>query len=499
MRQPALLGIDAGTSSVKVCVFSPQGEFLHKENSPVPLVSRRVGEAELDVGRYWILVCDAVRRITARNQLAVLGIGLSTTCPTIVCMDEDYQPIGNGITYLDNRAMREASVYSARFANEAEYVSIVGNRCSVSTCSASTMMWIRDNQRERWDQTRHIGMLNSYLAAQLTGQAAVDTTQASYSGLFCLANPVDWDDSLLEISGIPREKLLKLVSPCTPVGAVLPEVAAALGLPAHTVVAIGSGDTAAAAFSIGFTDPTKAFESAGTSGVLTFVTDKPRFDPLFMNRCHVIPGMWMAHGANSMMGGSVDWLRRNILTELDNEYDKLESMLEHAVPGAHGVVFLPYLSGERCPIWNPKAKGVWYGLTLQTDKIDLIESVHEAGAYSLRQIRDLGEQRLGCSIGEVVAVGNGTSSFHWCQMKADVLGVPYRTTSFADAAAYGAALMGAVAAKVFASPTDGAIPFLQPDGRTYLPTSDPTRIGQYGQGYGVYTALYPALREIMEN
>ena len=218
-------------------------------------------------------------------------------------------------------------------------------------------------------------------------------------------------------------------------------------------MAIGSGDTAAAAFAIGFSDAHQAFESAGTSGVLTFLMDKPQFNPLFMNRCHVIPGLWIAHGANSMMGGAVDWLRKQIFTEF-LDYTVLDDRVKGAVPGAHGVVFLPYLAGERCPVWNPRAKAVWYGMTLETSQLDLLESVFEAGAYSMRQIRDYGEQLLKVSIDSVIAVGNGTKSKHWCQMKSDVLGVTYTTTAFTDAAAYGAALMGGIAANIFTGPTD---------------------------------------------
>ncbi|HCS35247.1 MAG TPA: hypothetical protein DIW48_00810 [Sphaerochaeta sp.] len=494
-QQPVLLGIDAGTSGVKVCAFTPDGALIQKEQSCISIVSDKPGYAEIDVLHYWTLIQDCVKRITTNPAITVIGIGLSTTCPTIVMMDSDYNPLGKGITYLDNRAANEAQDYASSFASTEAYENLVGNRCSVSTCSASTMMWIRNHEIERWRKTSHIGMLNSFIAAKLTGISAIDTTQASYSGIFRLANPEDWDDDLLHVAGIPRGKLLDVVQPSTCIGGVTRLMADTLHVVPGTPVAIGSGDTAAAAFAIGFTDSHQAFESAGTSGVLTFVLDKPKFNPLFMNRCHVIPGLWVSHGANSMMGGAIDWLRKNMLTEF-HDYSILDEEVTHAEPGAHGVVFLPYLAGERCPVWNPHAKAVWYGMTLETSRLDLLESVFEAGAFSLRQIRDIGEQHLGISIDSIIAVGNGTKSTRWCQMKADVLQVNYATTSFADASAYGAALMGGIAAGLFSSPLDPSIPFLKPDGKTYQPTLSPG-YESYMQGYNIYKALYPALEHLM--
>ena len=487
----ALLGIDAGTSGVKVCAFTLDGTLLYKEEEKVSIISEKPGYAELDVMQYWSLVRKAISRVTASQGLDIVGIGLSTTCPTIITMDEDFHPVGRGITYLDNRASDEAAAYLAIFSDQDSYVKEIGNRCSVSTCSSSTIRWIRRNEPDRWDATAHIGMLNSFLAAQLTGSAAIDTTQASYSGIFRLEHPTDWDDGLLELADIPREKLLPISQPSRMIGGLKRDVAEELGLRPETPVAIGSGDTAAAAYALGLKDPQVAFESVGTSGVFTFLLQEPRFNPAFMNRCHVIPGLWLSHGASSMMGGSIDWVKNNILREF-NDYAVLDAAVQGAVPGAHGVVFLPYLSGERCPLWDPEAKAVWYGMSLKTTSLDLLESVFEAGAYSLRQIRENGESFLQNRIDSVIAVGNGTKSEHWNQMKADVLSVPYRTTAFRDASAYGAALMGGVASGIYSDTADPAIPVLKVDGHVYHPRTTGSR--EYERGYRTYLQLYPAVK-----
>ena len=235
-RQPVLLGIDAGTSGVKVCAFTLDGTLVQKEQECISIISERPGFAELDVALYWQLVKKAVLSITAKHIWSVQGVGLSTTCPTIVTMDKDFKVVGHGITYLDNRAADKAEQYLATFPSPEAYTEFVGNRCSVSTCSSSTMMWIRDNEPQRWEKTAHIGMLNSFLAAQLTGKSAIDTTQASYSGIFRLADPYDWNDALLQRAGIPREKLLPIAEPSSYIGGITKEVAEQLGIDEHGYV-----------------------------------------------------------------------------------------------------------------------------------------------------------------------------------------------------------------------------------------------------------------------
>ena len=308
-----------------------------------------------------------------------------------------------------------------------------------------------------------MGMLNSYLAGKLSQQSGMEWTQASYSGIFDLRIPDRWDQSSLDITGIDEGKLLPLVKPYDKIGSVTTTASELTGLSEGCPVALGSADTAAAAFAVGLDEPGWAFESVGTSGVLSFVLDQPEFDPVFMNRCHVFPDMWLAHGAMSLMGGALEWVRKNIWDEYSSPAE-MDAVLSESRPGAGGVVFLPYLAGERSPVWDPEAVGVWYGLTLSTSKADMIEAVYESSAYGMKQIRDIAARKLGCQPGSILAVGNGTKGDHWNQIKADVLQVPYYPVQNADAAAYGAAMMGGIASGLFTGPFDPAIPRLKKSG-----------------------------------
>lgn len=495
MKREAILGIDAGTSSVKVCAFSLDGFLIHKVRKPVAIISWKEGYAEIDVLNYWSLVKQAIKETTQRSDISIISIGLSTTCPTTVVMDKHLNPLRYGITYLDNRAAGQIKRFSRHFESEERYVAITGNRMAVSTCSVANLLWIQENEEECWNKISYVGMLNSFLAGQLTGNMAVDWTQASYSGIFSLHDPIRWNKDLINLARIPENILLDIAAPYERIGSVSAGISRETGLPERIPVAIGSADTAAAAFAIGFKDPNTAFESVGTSGVLTFLLEKPIFDPIFMNRCHVLPDRWLSHGAISMMGGALDWLRHNVWDEYDSPKE-LDSLIENAKPGANGVVFLPYLSGERCPIWNPEAVGVWYGLTLQTKKIDLIESVYESGAFALRQIFEYAKKNLSCNIDSVIAVGEGTRSDQWNQIKSDVLDVVYRPTHYSDAAAFGAALMGGIAAGVYSGIEDKKLPILDLSSRVFK-QREAYIMEAYSRSYRVFTLLYPALKDVM--
>lgn len=494
MKKEVLLGIDAGTSSVKVCAFSVDGKSIAKQSLPVSIDTSKRGRAEIDPEEHWRAMRSAMRALLEDGDYHVLGIGFSTTCPCITCMDDEYNSLGKSISYLDNRATGELASYLDNFdQNEDAYFKRVGNRASISTCFSSSIAWIKNHEPEQWKKTKKIGMLNSFLAAKLVGSSAVDTTQASYSGIFTLSRPSGWDDELVVLSGLSKEKLLEVVPPTHRVGCVKKSVAADLGILEGTPVAIGSGDTAAASFGLGFKGTNQAFDSVGTSGVLSFVLDEPKFDSIFMNRCHVYPNRWLAHGATSLMGGSIDWLLKNIFMEYTNPKD-LDALTPLLRKGANGVVFLPYLAGERSPIWDPKAKGVWYGMDLNTTKYDLIEAVYESGAFALKQIQEHAHIVLNADIASIIAVGNGTKSAYWSQLKADLFGVPYHTTDFADFSAYGAALMGGCAAGIFSGPESEDIPSLQISKIEYQPKSISRGLGE---SFQTFKKLYPCLKQLM--
>lgn len=488
-----LLGIDAGTSAIKVCAFRRDGSLVAKAHRVVPVMTPRPLWAEIDLDGYWGLVTGAVREVT--DQMGpVASVGLATTSPTTIVLDADDRPVRPAIVYLDGRA--EGVVRDFAGGDPNSYARLTGNNPSTSAAWVANLAWLRRNAPESWARVRRVTMLNGYLALELTGGCAIEPTQASCSGLMDLAaaEPA-WSAELVRDWGIDPD-LLPAIIPCAAaVGTVQGEAAEATGLPRGTPVALGAADTAAASFAVGLCRAGRAFESVGTSGVITFCLDQPDFDPCFLNRRHVLPGRWLAHGAMSTLGGAFGWLTSQVWPELGS-FEEIERLAQESVPGANGLVFLPYLSGERSPIWDAKASGTWVGLRLNHTRADMIRAVFEGTSFGLRQILARGEAKWGWRPERLLGVGGGARSTFWAQLKADILHLDYRLSAMADAAALGAAALGGVAAGAFTGVHDPEIPLVKQTEAAFRPGPQPL-CEIYDRSFGVYEVLYPQLKDAM--
>lgn len=488
------LGIDAGTSAIKVCAFDAQGAPLRRVQRFVPVITPYPLWVEIDLERYWELLVEALQEVTAQTG-PVSAVGLSTTCPTTIVLDARQQPLRHAMVYLDGRA--DAHVRAVAGDDTAAMVARSGNRASTSTGWAANLLWLRDHEPQTWQQVRHVAMLNSYIALRLTGELAIDPTQASYSGLMDVRQPeARWDPALLALWQTPAEILPPIVHGASRVGHVRPELTPLTGLPAGTPVALGVADTAAAAFAMQLREGGEAFESVGTSGVITYCMDQTDFDAGFLNRHHVYPGRWLAHGAMSTLGGSFGWLQSKIWPEV-RSLAELERLAQESLPGSNGLLFLPYLAGERSPIWDSEASAAWIGLRLGHTRADMIRAVFEGTAFGLRQIMERAEQRWGLRPRRMVGVGGGSHSRFWALIKADILQLDYGTTEFQDASALGAALLGAIAAGAFAGLDDAALPSVKISPQWIRPSASAELLDTYQRHFEIFTRLYPLLSSSM--
>lgn len=489
-----LLGIDVGTSKLKVALYNMTGNLLRELSANVVCLSPARGCMEMDLDRLMADLMVTIRCLVGDDGPKVAGIGLSVSSPTVVLLDREGAAIRRGITYLDNRSIDDVARFVSDIGGEDAYFARIGNSPSPSTCSAGIINWLRHNEPDHWRRTWKVGFLNSFLLAQLTGRFAADRTTASYSGLLRLAQPADWDPALLRVAGLTAGILPEISASGSRAGDLSPEMAATTGLAAGTPVAIGSADTAASALALGLSCRGDAFHSMGTSEVLTFCLDQPVFSPSFMNRCHVIPSRWLAHGAMSTTGVAINWLRQSVFPEYPND-QQLEEAARQALPGAGGVIFLPYLSGERSPMFDPKASGGFLGVTLNTRREELVRSVYEGAAFGIKSIFDIASETWGLTLESVTCVGGAAKSSLAVQTRADVLGIPYQVIAIESAAAYGAALMGGMAAGVFHDLAK--LPPLQAVIRTYQPQRENTAL--YQDLGKVYRELYPILKQAMHD
>lgn len=494
--QVVLIGLDVGTSGVKAGLFTPEGALLGLQRVPLVARSSRPGYSEIDAEEVWTAVVGATRALLAQVPGSdVAGVGVAAACPTPVVADRDGRVLSPVCTFADARAADDVEVLRAR-APAGEFERLTGNPLSVPTSSALTAGRLAAAAEHGGPVV--LGHLSSFLVHRLTGRWVLDPTNAAYTGALDVASPDRWSDEATTLLGIDAAALPELVPSAEAVGRLTAEAQQQLGLSTPAVVTAGCADTAAAALGVGSVSDGDAFESVGTSGVLTVCRDRPLQALHAMNRPHVVPGRWLSHAAMSSSGASVSWFCQSVLGQLPGGVGPaaLDELAASAAPGSGGVLFLPYLAGERSPVWDPSARGAWVGMTLGTGAAQLARSVFEGSAYGLRQLIELESALSGNPLPELVSVGGGTGSVFWASIKADITGRVFHRAGQADVAARGAALLAATAAGLHPDPTAAAHAAAPVSTTRVEPAADTGTSAVYDEMYDLYQRLYPALQPL---
>jgi len=502
-----LLGLDIGTSSIKAALYDTRFRELADHSVKYEMVSREEGWAEIDRGVLWRAVLECIQKLNETVGLQTLAaIGIAAMCPGLVALDENFQPLIDPILYCDRRSKREAEeIISA--VGEKRLFEITANKMMSGAISVTSMLWVKKNRPEVYRKTRWFGHINTMLAAMLTGVPAIDPSNASYTGLFETSGGHRWSEELCQTIGIPIHMLPPVLESQDVCGGVNNLQAIAAGIPAGTPLVIGGADTACTAAACGAIHAGDVFESVGTTDVLTVCIDEPLFCPEYINRYHVYPGKWMYQGAMSNSGFAIDWGMNELCRdfsylpekELDPEnyrYKAYDREAAASQPGAWGVVFLPYLTGERCPIWDANAKGVFFGIRNTTRREDLVRAVAEGSCYAIRDLIGIYERRTGRILSQINMVGGGTRSAFQSQLKADITGKRVNVLK-GNSASMGAAILASVGGGIYRS-LDEAV-----DGcvkrevlHTYEPTGDPGVRSVYEQRFKTYLALYAAVKNL---
>jgi len=495
-----LLGIDVGGGGVKVGAFNLDGRLMALATEPLELSFPGPGWAESHP-RDWlekIRICmDRIKEKIRDRE--VVGIGLSNMCPSLVALNDAGEPLRPAILYLDTRSWQEASAIQERRPLE-WFLQESGNRVAAGTISGTSIRWLKEHEPEVYRSTRFFGHANTYLAGVLTGRFGMDYSNASLTGLFDQRTILKWSPALCEAYEVEMNKLPELIPSHQRVGRLDEKGARLLGLPAGIPVAMGGADSACSAFAAGVTEEGDVFETSGTSDVLAVCFAKPLFEARFLNRCHVVPQRWLGMGAMVAVGAAFRWARDVLgstekhvaeLSGLD-AYDVLCAEAARSRPGARGVVFLPYMSGERSPIWDPHARGIFFGLHLKTTKNDLIRAVLEGGSYGLKANLEVAEELLGKEVKTIAVVGKGGKNDFWAQLRADITGKEIRVLEFHETAVLGAAMLGGLAAGVYGDYKD-ALRAAVKGYKSYFPNCQYKDI--YRATYKLYKSLYPRLKD----
>ena len=493
-----------GTTSIKVAIIDEQARVLGMSSSSYRLITPNQDYAQIDTEDMWRAYLKCIRLLQEGKNIdmsRVAGISISSLCPGLAALGENGEVLTDPIIYSDRRSTEEAEMILEAVGRE-KLFEITANTAMAGAMSGTSMLWIKRNLPEVYEKTKYFGHVNTLLAQRMSGNFAIDYSNASYTDLFETTGGFQWSEVLCEKIGIDMEKLPPLHASTDVVGGLIHPDLIRMGIPRDTPVIIGGGDTACATLAAGVTKAGQVCESVGTTNVLTICVDQPKFDKGFINRCHVVEGTWIYQGALSHTGASYQWFRDNFCQDLVDRavgtdktaFQFMNEEADMAEPGSGGLVFLPYMLGERSPIWDPYARGVFFGISLQTTRKEMNRAVMEGCGYGLRQLSEIAECVTGREIKEFTSIGGGAKSETWAQIKADITGKDIKILDMNDMAPIGAALLAGVGAGIFKDVYEAAD---KVEKKVYkVIRSSRAHDDIYNKRYQVYIQLYPQIKEL---
>lgn len=508
-----LLGMDIGTSAAKGIVLDAEaGRIIAQTSVEYPLSQPRSGWSEQDPEDWWLATCRIARDLTSRTGVAgrrIAAIGLSGQMHGSVFLGEDASASGGranalrpAILWNDQRTARECAAIESAVGGRRRLVELVGN-AALTGFTLPKVLWLREHEPERFKRVRSIILPKDFVRFRLTGEIATDVSDAS--GL--LALDVDarnrWSTQLIDALKLDPALFPKLRESCSVVGLVTSWASEQTGLQIGTPVVAGAGDNQAGAIGAGVVEPGAVLAALGTSGVVYAHTAKPCRDLLPgdgpAGRLHTMcaadgsashPGGWSLTGCMLSAGGSLRWAK-SILGP-DRSYDQLCDDAAAIAPGAEGLIFLPYLTGERCPHPDPNARGAWIGLTSRHTRGHMVRAVLEGVAFGLTQMLDL-MRAASVPVTTARLGGGGAKSSLWRQILADNFNVPCQLVGSGgdEGPALGAAIMAAVGASAFPSAA-AACKAVVPVVSEVQP--NPIATSAYARPRKIYNHLYDDLR-----
>jgi len=475
----AILGIDVGTSGCKALLMDEKGKILATATEEYPLYAPKPLWSEQNPEDWWRGTCRTVRSVLAQLPgETVCAVGLSGQMHGMVALDEKGKVIRPAILWNDQRTAAECAEITEAAGGLEGLLSLTNNQM-LTGFTGGKILWLKKHEPENFAKARVILNPKDYIRYRLTGAYATEVSDASGTGLFDVKNR-KFSAKLLDILGLSPS----LFPPCfesTEVpSASSAEAAAETGLPVDTPVAGGGGDAVISTTGLGLAKPGRIGITLGTSGVVAMGLADYMDNPggALQISCGNAPGSWHAMGVTLSAAGSYAWFRQ----AFGGSFRELDALAAAVPAGSEGLVFTPYLTGERCPVNDPDAKGVFAGITSRHGKGHFARAVLEGVAYSLKQVYDL----IGAPSKELVLAGGGAKSPLWRQIFADVFALPLRTVyGSAEGGAFGAALVAGVAAGLWES-LEETVGLIENESET-LPES--ANAGVYREGYARYTGL----------
>jgi len=497
-----LLGIDIGTSSIKAAVFEPDGKVISQSMQEIRVYYPAPGHVEQNPNEWWDGICRAVKDMLFKGNVKpcmIAGIGIDGQSWSAIPMDKQGKVLHNTPIWMDTR--------SAGICKKEAYEPLLEKIFRISgnifkpSYSTPKILWFKEYKPDIFDNTYKFLQSNSFAAYKLTGKITQDISQGYGLHVFNV-HEGKWDSELCDELGIPQEKLPQVFNCSEVIGEVTSEAAGETGLVPGTPVVAGGLDAACGALGAGVILPGETQEQGGQAGGMSICLDRAISHPMLILSSHVVPRLWLLQGGTVGGSGVLEWFRRElggfeIQIKKDTHRSIYEIIDEEAAgvdPGSGGMIFLPYMAGERSPIWDENAKGIFFGLSYDKTRAHMIRAMLEGCAYSLLHNVKSAEE-TGVRVDVLNAIGGASNSKIWTQIKADVTGRKIRVSSSGTATTLGAAILAGVGTGVYKDFNEAVARTVKLT-RTHEP--DMAKHEDYLKYYEIYLELYDRLKETMK-
>lgn len=495
------MGIDLGTSGVKVVIMSADGRIAGTGSEEQSMATPRPSWAEQDPEEWWSATCNAVKKALKDSGDVgpyVEGIGLSGQMLGATFLDKNLNVIRPCIIWCDQRSTEEREYIESKLGMD-QLLELTANY-PLTGYVAPKILWLKKNEPEAYSKVYKVLLPKDFLRLRLTGELVAEVSDAGGTYLFDVSKR-DWSEEMLNSLGIPRDFLPDLCESMDITGYLRKDVAAELGLKEGIPVVGGGGDQTAGGVGNGVVEEGIVSSTIGTSGVVFACTSSPRIDTKgrgIHTFCHSVKNKWSVFGCTLAAGGSFKWLQEKFAA-VEKDYSNkrgisVYSLLDFdamlAKPGCEGLIFLPYLIGERTPYPDADARGVFFGLSHRHGWNEMVRSVMEGITFSLRDSLEI-LREFGVDVKQVRASGGGSKSPLWRQLQADIFNVEVITTNVEEGPAVGAAILASVGSGFYSTVEEACNEIIKP-----LSKTEPIKKNaeMYEDYYGIYKSLYPALK-----
>lgn len=446
MTEQLLLGIDIGTTGTKIILIQSGGKIVAEVNKPATLISLEAAWAEEDPAEWWQNLCIGIPECLQKanaHPSHIAAVGVSGMVPTTILVGNDGRPLRFSIQQNDARSFLEIDKFKASVDEEDVFLR-TGSAITQQSIGPK-LLWLAKNEPVIFQQTRWVMGSYDYINYLLTGNPTVEQNWAMESGLFDIKS-YDWDDTLLAIAGVDRSQLPPVHQPSEIIGHVSQTAASKTGLSAGTPLVAGSADHVASAFSVGVKEKGDLLVKLGGAGDILYSLDTLVLNKALFMDYHVIPGLYLINGCMASSGSIIKWFRDQLGGGLD--YEQLDKEAVNIPAGSDGLILLPYFLGEKTPIFDPLARGIFFGLSLQHTRAHLYHAILEGISFGfLHHIQVLND--AGFEIQRVRVANGGARSRLWRQVTSDVIGHPLEEVTHHPGSSLGAAFIAGMGVNLF--------------------------------------------------